>query len=282
MGLRDLDDLPAWPPTCPRSTSWRPSSASSPRPQPARAEPEQPAPDTSPSRTERRRSSDRGLTTEGIRLQKVLAAAGIGSRRACEIMISEGRVEVNGRLVSEQGVRVDPERDVIRVDGCASRRRAGLPGPEQAAGRRLDHGRPGGPAGRSPTCSSQEPGHGRTRLFHVGRLDTETEGLLLLTNDGELAHRLTHPSYEVPKTYLAEVAGRPRATWASGCARVSSWRTARSRLGQLVDAGRQPDDGRARSARGPQPHRAPHAGGGRASGLADWCAPSSARCRWAR
>lgn len=145
---------------------------------------------------------------EGIRLQKVLAAAGIASRRACEILISEGRVEVNGRIVVEQGSRVHPERDVIRVDGSRippprrhlylvlNKPRGVVSTMEDPEGRRtisdlLEGKRPGKPA----------------RLFHVGRLDTETEGLLILTNDGEFANRLAHPSYEVPKTYMAEVEG---------------------------------------------------------------------------
>jgi 23S rRNA pseudouridine2605 synthase len=139
----------------------------------------------------------------GVRLQKVLAAAGVASRRACEIMISEGRVEVNGRLVLEQGTRVDPDRDVIRVDGSR------IPPPRRHLYLVLN--KPRGvvstmadPDGRR-TLAEFIPG--RERLFHVGRLDTDSEGLLILTNDGEFAQRLAHPSNEVPKTYLAEVAG---------------------------------------------------------------------------
>jgi 23S rRNA pseudouridine2605 synthase len=139
----------------------------------------------------------------GVRLQKVLAAAGVASRRACEIMISDGRVEVNGRLVLEQGTRVDPDRDVIRVDGSR------IPPPRRH--QYLVLNKPRGvvstmadPSGRRTIAEFLT---GRERLFHVGRLDTDSEGLLLLTNDGEFAHRLAHPSYEVPKTYLAEVAG---------------------------------------------------------------------------
>lgn len=141
---------------------------------------------------------------EGIRLQKVLAAAGIASRRASEEMIAEGRVEVNGSLVVEQGVRVDPERDVIRVDGSR------IPPPRRH--RYLVLNKPRGvvstmedPEGR-PTLSDYLP-RGNQRLFHVGRLDTDTDGLIILTNDGDFAHRLAHPSYEVPKTYLVEAAG---------------------------------------------------------------------------
>ena len=142
--------------------------------------------------------------TEGVRLQKVLAAAGIASRRASEIMIDKGRVEVNGKTVTEQGMRVDPERDKIRVDGSR------IPPPRRHIYVVLN--KPRGvvatledPEGR-PTLSDYLP-RTRERLFHVGRLDTETEGLIILTNDGELGHRLSHPSYEVSKTYMVEVAG---------------------------------------------------------------------------
>jgi 23S rRNA pseudouridine2605 synthase len=141
---------------------------------------------------------------ELVRLQKVLAAAGIASRRACEVMISQGRVEVNGQLVTEQGTRVNPERDVIRVDGSR------IPPPRHHLYLVLN--KPRGvvstmddPEGR-PTLLDYLGGR-KERLFHVGRLDTDTDGLLILTNDGDFAHRLAHPSYEVPKTYLAEVTG---------------------------------------------------------------------------
>lgn len=141
---------------------------------------------------------------EGTRLQKVLAAAGIASRRASEILIDEGRVEVNGKVVTEQGMRVDPERDTIRVDGSR------IPPPRRHLYVLLN--KPRGvvstledPEGR-PTLSDYLP-RTKERLFHVGRLDTDTEGLIILTNDGDFAHKLAHPSYEIPKTYLAEVAG---------------------------------------------------------------------------
>jgi 23S rRNA pseudouridine2605 synthase len=142
---------------------------------------------------------------EGVRLQKVLAQAGIASRRACEALISEGRVEVNSEIVFEQGRRVDPERDVIRVDG------ARIPPPRRH--RYLALNKPRGvvatmhdPEGRRTIADLLIEGRNE-RLFHVGRLDTDTEGLLILTNDGDFAHRLAHPSYEVPRTYIAEVAG---------------------------------------------------------------------------
>ena len=141
---------------------------------------------------------------EGIRLQKVLAAAGIGSRRACEVLIAEGRVSVNDEPVKEQGLRVDPETDVVRVDGMRIQTSSGqvylaLNKPKGMVTSMTD------PEGR-PTVGDLVADR-RERLFHVGRLDADTEGLLLLTNDGELAHRLSHPSYEVPKTYLAELLG---------------------------------------------------------------------------
>jgi 23S rRNA pseudouridine2605 synthase len=140
----------------------------------------------------------------GARLQKVLAAAGVGSRRHCEELIGEGRVEVDGEVVRRYGARVDPEHQVIRVDG----RR--IPSSEKLVYVALNK-----PAGVLTSMSDSRgrktiadllPGEGE-RLFHVGRLDYDTEGLMLLTNDGELAHRLAHPRYGVLKTYLADVPG---------------------------------------------------------------------------
>jgi 23S rRNA pseudouridine2605 synthase len=140
----------------------------------------------------------------GVRLQKVLAAAGVGSRRHCEEMIGDGRVEVDGEVVRRFGARVDPQRQVIRVDG----RR--IPAREDLVYLALN--KPAGvlttmsdPRGR-PTIAGLL-GDRAERLFHVGRLDYDTEGLMLLMNDGELAHRLAHPRYGVVKTYLADVAG---------------------------------------------------------------------------
>ncbi len=142
---------------------------------------------------------------EGIRLQKVLAQAGIASRRASEQLIQDGRVEVNGELVTEQGRRVDPEKDEIRVDGSR------IPTARHHVYTVLN--KPRGvvstmddPEGRETLSDYID--RRNVRLFHVGRLDTETEGLIILTNDGEFAHRLAHPSYEVPKTYVAQVLGQ--------------------------------------------------------------------------
>ena len=153
-------------------------------------------------------NDDHDPDQNGVRLQKVLASAGLASRRACEIMISEGRVEVNGRLVTEQGLRVDPERDVIRVDGSR------IPPPRRHLYLVINKPRgvvstmddPEGRRNLNDLIEGRRPGK-LNRLFHVGRLDTDTDGLLILTNDGDFAHKLAHPSYEVPKTYLVEVAG---------------------------------------------------------------------------
>lgn len=144
-----------------------------------------------------------GSEQEGERLQKVLARAGYGSRRACEELVEQSRVEVNGEIVVEQGMRVDPENDEIRVDGLT------------VATQSYQFFVLNKPAG---VVSTMEDNEGRqclgdyvtnreTRLFHVGRLDTETEGVILLTNHGELAHRLTHPKYGVKKVYLAHIVG---------------------------------------------------------------------------
>ncbi|HEX6469228.1 MAG TPA: pseudouridine synthase [Streptosporangiaceae bacterium] len=141
---------------------------------------------------------------EGVRLQKVLAEAGVGSRRHCEELIAAGRVTVDGEQVGWFGARVDPEKAVIHVDGKRVQTRSDM--------RYYAVNKPRGvvstmadPKGRKSLADYV--GDVPERLFHVGRLDTETEGLILLTNDGELAHRLTHPRYGVAKTYLADVAG---------------------------------------------------------------------------
>jgi 23S rRNA pseudouridine2605 synthase len=141
---------------------------------------------------------------EGERLQKVLARAGIGSRRVCEELIAEGKVKVNGE-VAELGRRVDAEVDTVEVDGVPLSVREGLVyyllnKPASVVTTASD------PQGRRTVVElvPEEP-----RVFPVGRLDYETEGLLLLTNDGDLTHRLTHPSFGVEKEYLAEVDGTP-------------------------------------------------------------------------
>ena len=144
---------------------------------------------------------------EGVRLQKVLSQAGVASRRVAEKMIRDGRVEVDGRIVTELGTRVDPSESVIRVGGARvtvddTRVYLALNKPRGVHSTMSDDlGRP---------CIGDYVEHrvrGDAKLFHVGRLDADTEGLILLTNDGELAHRLMHPSYQVPKTYVATVLG---------------------------------------------------------------------------
>ncbi|GAC69737.1 pseudouridine synthase [Gordonia soli] len=144
---------------------------------------------------------------DGVRLQKVLAQAGVASRRGAEELIAAGRVEVDGEIVVEQGLRIDPDTAVIRVDGARvimdeTKQYLALNKPKGWQSTMADdQGRP---------CIGDiiaERVMAGQRLFHVGRLDADTEGLLLLTNDGELAHRLMHPSFEVPKTYLATVKG---------------------------------------------------------------------------
>lgn len=144
---------------------------------------------------------------EGVRLQKLLSQAGIASRRVAEKMILDGRVEVDDRIVTELGTRVDPAVSVIRVDGVRI-----------SIDDTLVHLAINKPIGMHSTMSDdrgrpcvgdliEHRVRGNKKLFHVGRLDADTEGLLLLTNDGELAHRLMHPSYEVPKSYVATVLG---------------------------------------------------------------------------
>ncbi|MFE3760046.1 pseudouridine synthase [Nocardia tengchongensis] len=147
---------------------------------------------------------------EGERLQKVLAKAGVASRRVAEDMIDAGRIEVDGKIVREQGLRIDPETAVVRVDGVRVVIRAeqvylALNKPKGWQSTMSDEmGRPCvGDIVAERVAAGQ-------RLFHVGRLDADTEGLLLLTNDGDLAHRLMHPSFEVSKTYLATVNGEVR------------------------------------------------------------------------
>lgn len=146
------------------------------------------------------------LASEGERLQKVLARAGVGSRRASEDLIFKRRVTVDGK-VATLGMRIDPDTAVVMVDGARVQVRDDLV--------YLSLNKPAG------ALSAMSDDRGRVslaefvesytergiRLFHVGRLDAETEGLILLTNDGALAHKLAHPSYGVQKTYLAEILG---------------------------------------------------------------------------
>ena len=168
------------------------------------------------------------MPDEGVRLQKVLAAAGLGSRRACELLISAGRVEVNGALVIQLGARVDPQTAVIRVDGARIEVRDDFV--------YLALNKPRGVlSAMSDSRGRQTVGDlvaDRERLFHVGRLDADSEGLLLLTNDGDLAHRLMHPSFEIVKVYLATVEG-----------------VVSREVGRRLRAGVDLEDGRARADR---------------------------------
>src|SRR6478752_6695890 len=145
--------------------------------------------------------------TEGdglVRLQKLLAQSGVASRRKCEELMLAGLVEVDGEVVTRLGTKVDPTTAVIRVEG----RRL----PPVSAHVYLVLNKPAG-----VTSTMSDPHADRTlaefladrpeRLFHVGRLDTDTDGLILLTNDGDFAQRVAHPSYELDKTYVAEVEG---------------------------------------------------------------------------
>ena len=141
---------------------------------------------------------------EGVRLQKVLSQAGVASRRAAEEMIVQGRIAVNGEVVRQLGRRVDPDTAIIHVDG-----------ERVMVNNKLTHLMLNKPRGilctmsddRGRPCIGDYLRKRDGKLFHVGRLDADTEGLLLITNDGELAHRLMHPSDRVLKTYMAEVLG---------------------------------------------------------------------------
>ena len=145
-------------------------------------------------------TDDEGL----IRLQKLLAMSNVASRRKCEELMLEGEVEVDGEIVTRLGTKVDPRTAVIRVSGKR------LPPVSEKVYLVLNK-----PRGVVSTMSDPEGrrnlgdlGADRPeRLFHVGRLDTDTSGLILLTNDGDFAQRMAHPSYEVDKTYVAEVEG---------------------------------------------------------------------------
>lgn len=143
---------------------------------------------------------------DGTRLQKVLAQAGVASRRVCEQLIAEGRVSVDGKVIVEPGVRVDPDQVAIHVDGVrvtlkVEHRYVMFNKPAKVMTTMSD------PEGRACIDDYLDDEMRAARLVHVGRLDYDTEGLLLLTNDGDLTNKLTHPRYEVPKTYLVEVSG---------------------------------------------------------------------------
>ncbi|WP_370246600.1 pseudouridine synthase [Nocardioides sp.] len=143
-----------------------------------------------------------------VRLQKLLAQSGVASRRRCEELMLDGEVEVDGEVVTRLGTKVDPRTAVIRVSGkrlppVSDFVYLVLHKPRGVVSTMSD------PEGR-PTLA-EIVAHRPERLFHVGRLDTDTSGLLLLTNDGDFAHRMAHPSFEVDKTYVAQVQGRVTA-----------------------------------------------------------------------
>ncbi len=163
---------------------------------------EEQSPNDEATRTHDRPGTDDG---EGVRLQKILAQAGFGSRRACERMILDGRVEVDGELVTQLGARADPERQRIRVDGSRVRLNPNhvtlaLNKPRRVLSTMDD------PKGRYTLRDIV--GDRYERIFHMGRLDYDSEGLILMTNDGELSQHVMHPRYEVEKTYVATLEGR--------------------------------------------------------------------------
>lgn len=171
------------------------------------------------------------------RLQKVMAAAGIGSRRACEKLIAEGRVKIDGRTVTEMGTKVDPAQAEITVNGRPLRAQAQNTYIKMYKPRHI-LGDVGGndEYGRATVLSLLPRNIGR--LFPVGRLDLNSEGLVLLTNDGELANRLTHPRYEHPKTYYVLLEKNPGLAainqLSSGVTLPDGYTTARARV-QIVD-----------------------------------------------
>ena len=155
----------------------------------------------SPEQKKRAKSERPGVTAH--RLQKILAAAGFGSRRACEELITTGRVEVDREVVTKLGVQVDPTNTEIRVDGVALKKaRPVYLALFKPKGYLCTHN---DQKGRQRVIDLIPESFGR--LFSVGRLDLNSEGLILLTNDGALAERLTHPRYGVPKVYRVQVAG---------------------------------------------------------------------------
>ena len=143
-------------------------------------------------------------TTDLVRLQKVLAEAGVGSRRECEELIADGRVDVDGKVVTQLGTKIDPDAQSLRVDGVPLKRK------------KKRYFAVHKPPGVLSTSKDQwrrarviDLVAAKERLFTIGRLDKESSGLILVTNDGDLANRLTHPRYGVQKTYQVTVAGVP-------------------------------------------------------------------------
>ncbi len=271
-GSSPSTSCPRWPrtsPTSPRSRrSW---------PRPRRPGPSPPPRSRSPPMAREIAVDEDGL----IRLQKLLAQSGVASRRRCEELMLDGEVEVDGEVVTRLGTKVDPRTAVIKVSGKR------LPPVSEHVYLVLNK-----PRGVVSTMSDPEGrrtlsdfvGDRPERLFHVGRLDTDTSGLLMLTNDGDFAHRMAHPSFEVEKTYVAEVEGRlTKATVADLLAGVTL-------EDGSVDVRRGPDhrhrgrevDHRAGRPRGSQPDRATPSSTASATRSASSAAPASARSSWAR
>ncbi len=204
----------ARPKTGGKKTGGRPGKKASPGPQKNKPAPPRGGKKKSGRRggaapDHRPRASGPREPTE--RLHKALARAGVASRRKAEDLITEGKVRLNDELVTELGMLVDPLRDTVTVDGRPVRLQTeeeqekvyfllNKP-PRTLTTTRDDRGR--------QTVLDLVAGAADSRIFPVGRLDFDTEGALLLTNDGSLAHKLTHPRYSVPKTYLCKVKGRP-------------------------------------------------------------------------
>lgn len=186
------------------------------------------------------RKPNAAASQQGQRLQKVLAAAGLGSRRQCEELIATGRVEIDRCVVTEMGTRVDPDKQRIRVDGVplptAKLEYFAVNKPSGVLSTNRD------PSGR-PRVIDLVPSRD-TRLFTIGRLDLSSDGLILVTNDGELANRLTHPRYGVAKTYRVTVVGQPAREvliklrkgvhLAGGVARVEQIRVKSRRKGTAI------------------------------------------------
>ena len=180
---------------------------------------------------------------EGIRLQKLLAQAGFGSRRKCEEIITDGRVEIDGELITELGTRVDPKRQEVRVDGSRVRVNPNhvtlaLNKPKRVLSAMED------PKGRYTLRDIV--GDKYERIFHMGRLDYDSEGLILMTNDGELSQHVMHPKYEVEKTYIATLEGR------------ISGQVCRRLVTTGVKLQPRKHVGQGRAAFGQEPHRAPY------------------------
>ncbi|TDN41956.1 ribosomal large subunit pseudouridine synthase B [Curtobacterium flaccumfaciens] len=196
---------PTGPRTPDRRTTPQPEGARDQSGAPLEGTPERPIiPDWDASEGSAPAGAAPGLQAEGERLQKVIAGAGVASRRVAENLIVEGRVTVNGEVVDALGRRVDPATDEIAVDGVpvqidTSRRYVLLNKPTGMVSSLQDE--------RGRRDLSEYVDRYEERLFNVGRLDTETSGLLILTNDGDLAHVLAHPSFGVTKTYIAKVRG---------------------------------------------------------------------------